>query len=159
MIRVSFSMSVGVYIALTLMALVATLLLPYETKGRPMQVSIRLHGEVHHCEIPIKAVPWYTWSPQKGCCCWLTFQRPERDSSARVLLSHWKIFHPFVLVMPCSQLNPINSQKRQIKPPRNIYPLQQELFCAIRSFPRVISICISPCRFFEVVKTVFCQKK
>lgn len=37
LIRVSFSMSLGVYIALTLMALVATLLLPYETKGRSMQ--------------------------------------------------------------------------------------------------------------------------
>jgi len=38
-------MSLGVYIALTLMGLVATLLLPYETKGRSMQVSIRLQGE------------------------------------------------------------------------------------------------------------------
>lgn len=37
LIRVSFSLSVGVYIALCLMSFVATLLLPYETKGRPMQ--------------------------------------------------------------------------------------------------------------------------
>lgn len=38
-------MSLAVYLALTLVALVATLLLPYETKGRPMQVSTHLHGE------------------------------------------------------------------------------------------------------------------
>ena len=78
-------------------------------------------------ELP-QAVSWYTWSPKKGCCCWLTLQRPERDSSAQVLLSHWKIFQPFVLVMSCSRLNPVNSQKRQSKPPRNIYPQQKHLF-------------------------------
>lgn len=37
LLRVSFNLSVGVYMALTLLAFVATLLLPYETKGRPMQ--------------------------------------------------------------------------------------------------------------------------
>lgn len=35
--RVSWNLSLGVYISLSLMALVATLLLPYETKGRAMQ--------------------------------------------------------------------------------------------------------------------------
>ena len=44
LVRVSFSLSVGVYVALCLMALVATLLLPYETKGRPMQVSVAVDG-------------------------------------------------------------------------------------------------------------------
>ena len=39
LLRVSWSSSLGVYISLSLMALVATLLLPYETKGRAMQVS------------------------------------------------------------------------------------------------------------------------
>lgn len=39
MLRVSWNLSLGVYISLSLMALVATLLLPYETKGRAMQVS------------------------------------------------------------------------------------------------------------------------
>jgi len=37
LVRVSFNFSLGVYIVMSLMALVATLLLPYETKGRPMQ--------------------------------------------------------------------------------------------------------------------------
>lgn len=37
LLRFSFNLSVGVYMALTLLAFVATLLLPYETKGRPMQ--------------------------------------------------------------------------------------------------------------------------
>lgn len=39
LLRVSWNLSLGVYISLSLMALVATLLLPYETKGRAMQVS------------------------------------------------------------------------------------------------------------------------
>lgn len=39
LLRVSLNLSLGVYISLTLMSLVATLLLPYETKGRAMQVS------------------------------------------------------------------------------------------------------------------------
>lgn len=37
LVRVSFQFTVGVYMTVSLMALVATLLLPYETKGRPMQ--------------------------------------------------------------------------------------------------------------------------
>ncbi|XP_020629033.1 synaptic vesicle 2-related protein-like [Orbicella faveolata] len=37
LLRVSWNLSLGVYISLSLMALVATLLLPYETKGRAMQ--------------------------------------------------------------------------------------------------------------------------
>ncbi|KAJ7387292.1 hypothetical protein OS493_004269 [Desmophyllum pertusum] len=37
LLRVSWNLSLAVYISLSLMALVATLLLPYETKGRPMQ--------------------------------------------------------------------------------------------------------------------------
>ncbi|KAL9981716.1 hypothetical protein ACROYT_G010458 [Oculina patagonica] len=37
LLRVSWNLSIGVYISLSLMALVATLLLPYETKGRAMQ--------------------------------------------------------------------------------------------------------------------------
>ena len=39
LLRVSWNLSLVVYISLSLMSLVATLLLPYETKGRPMQVS------------------------------------------------------------------------------------------------------------------------
>lgn len=39
LLRVSWNLSLGVYISLSLMALVATLLLPYETRGRAMQVS------------------------------------------------------------------------------------------------------------------------
>ena len=39
--RVSVNLSSGVYIAFCVMAFFATLLLPYETKGRPMQVSYR----------------------------------------------------------------------------------------------------------------------
>lgn len=37
LLRVSWNLSLVVYISLSLMSLVATLLLPYETKGRPMQ--------------------------------------------------------------------------------------------------------------------------
>lgn len=39
LLRVSLNLSLGVYISLSLLSLVATLLLPYETKGRAMQVS------------------------------------------------------------------------------------------------------------------------
>ncbi|CAH3025025.1 unnamed protein product [Porites evermanni] len=39
LVRVSINLSSGVYIAFCVMAFFATLLLPYETKGRPMQVS------------------------------------------------------------------------------------------------------------------------
>ena len=39
LLRVSWNLSLVVYISLSMMSLVATLLLPYETKGRPMQVS------------------------------------------------------------------------------------------------------------------------
>ncbi|RMX51666.1 hypothetical protein pdam_00008134 [Pocillopora damicornis] len=37
LLRVSWNLSLVVYISLSMMSLVATLLLPYETKGRPMQ--------------------------------------------------------------------------------------------------------------------------
>lgn len=37
LLRVSWNLSLSVYISLGVMSLVATLLLPYETKGRPMQ--------------------------------------------------------------------------------------------------------------------------
>ena len=47
LLRVSWNLSLGVYISLSLMALVATLLLPYETRGRAMQVSHKADKSVY----------------------------------------------------------------------------------------------------------------